>query len=146
MASPAPDVTCAMRMLFRYPIRSTNFAQRKSTISCVMYYIWLHLQFVRKHERALLAEHRIQIMMTQIQPHFLFNTLSAIRALIGKDQKAASHTVGLFSAYLRQNLESLNQAEVIPLSKEIEHTKIYAEIEMIRFPNIRVEYDIRDEE
>ena len=45
------------------------------TISCVMYYIWLHLQFVRKHERALLAEHRIQIMMTQIQPHFLFNTL-----------------------------------------------------------------------
>ena len=116
------------------------------TISCVMYYIWLHLQFVRKHERALLAEHRIQIMMTQIQPHFLFNTLSAIRALIGKDQKAASHTVGLFSAYLRQNLESLNQAEVIPLSKEIEHTKIYAEIEMIRFPNIRVEYDIRDEE
>ena len=40
----------------------------------------------------------------------------------------------------------MNQAEVIPLSKEIEHTKIYAEIEMIRFPNIRVEYDIRDEE
>lgn len=55
-------------------------------------------------------------------------------------------TIGLFSAYLRQNLESLNQSELIPLSKELEHTRIYTEIEMIRFSNIRVEYDIRDEE
>ena len=56
------------------------------------------------------------------------------------------HTIGLFSAYLRQNLESLNEAAVIPLSKELEHTRIYTEIEMIRFPNIRIEYDIRDGE
>lgn len=115
-------------------------------ISCMMYYIWLHLQFVREHERALQAEHRIQIMMTQIQPHFLFNTLTAIRALCVKEPQAAAHTIGLFSAYLRQNLDSLNQTDVIPLSKEIEHTQLYTEIEMIRFPNIRVEYDIRDEE
>ena len=115
-------------------------------ISSMMYYIWLHLQFVREHERALQAEHRIRIMMTQIQPHFLFNTLTAIRALCVKDPEAAVRVIGLFSAYLRQNLDSLNRAEVIPLSKEIEHTKIYAEIEMIRFPNIRVEYDIRDGE
>lgn len=114
-------------------------------ISCMMYYIWLHLQFVRGHERALQAEHRIQIMMTQIQPHFLFNTLTAIRALCVKEPEAAAHTIGLFSAYLRQNLDSLNQTEVIPLSKEIEHTRIYTEIETIRFPNIRVEYDLRDE-
>lgn len=72
-------------------------------ISCVMYYIWLHLQFVRKHERALQAEHRIQIMMTQIQPHFLFNTLTTIRALIGKDQKAASHT--------RQSVQRVSPSE-----------------------------------
>ena len=115
-------------------------------ISCMMYYIWLHLQYVREHERALQAEHRIQIMMTQIQPHFLFNTLTAIRALCVKDPQTAAHIIGLFSSYIRQNLESLNQAEVIPLSKEIEHTQIYTEIEMIRFPNIRVEYDIRDED
>ena len=47
--------------------------------------------------------------------------------------------------YLRQNLETLDNTELIPLSKELEHTRIYTEIETIRFPNIRIEYDIRDE-
>ena len=37
-------------------------------------------------------------------------------------------------------------ALLIPILKELEHTRIYTEIEMIRFPNIRIEYDIRDEE
>ena len=129
-----------------YHYQPVSFLTIAIAISCMMYYIWLHLQYVRKHERALQAEHRIQIMMTQIQPHFIFNTLTAIRALCKKDQKAAVRTIGLFSAYLRQNLESLNQSELIPLSKELEHTRIYTEIEMIRFSNIRVEYDIRDEE
>lgn len=129
-----------------YHNQPVSFLTIAITISCMMYYIWLHLQYVREHEKALQAEHRIQIMMTQIQPHFIFNTLTAIRALCKKDQKAAVRTIGLFSDYLRQNLESLDQSELIPLSKELEHTRIYTEIEMIRFSNIRVEYDIRDED
>ena len=140
------SLSVVMDYTVEYHNQPVSFLTIAITISCIMYYIWLHLQYVRKHERALQAEHRIQIMMTQIQPHFLFNTLTAIRALCVKDQKAAVRTIGLFSAYLRQNLESLNQSELIPLSKELEHTRIYTEIEMIRFPNIRIEYDIRDEE
>ena len=129
-----------------YTEAPVSFLTTAITICSIMYYIWLHLQFVREHERALQAEHRIQIMMTQIQPHFLFNTLTAIRALCISDRDAAVRTIGLFSTYLRQNLRSLDQSELIPLSKELEHTRIYAEIEMIRFPNIRIEYDVRDEE
>ena len=128
-----------------YHYQTVSFLTIAITISSLMLYIWLHLQFVREHEKALQAEHRIKIMMTQIQPHFLFNTLTAIRALCIKDPKAAVRTIGLFSAYLRQNLESLNRSELIPLAEEIAHTRIYTEIEMIRFPNIRIEYDIRDE-
>jgi hypothetical protein len=122
-----------------------SFLTAAIAICCMMYYIWLHLQFVREHEKALQAEHRIQIMMTQIQPHFLFNTLNSVMALCNKDTKAAVRTLGLFSVYLRQNLEALDNTELIPLSKELEHTRVYTEIETIRFPNIRVEYDIRDE-
>ena len=139
-------LSVALDYTVEYNEQSVSFLTIAIAISSLMYYIWLHLQFVREHERSLQAEHRIQIMMTQIQPHFLFNTLTAIRALCVKDQAAAVHTIGLFSAYLRQNLESLNQTAVIPLSKELEHTRIYSEIEMIRFPNIRIEYDIRDRE
>ena len=114
-------------------------------VSSVFYYIWLHLQFVREHERDLMAAQRIQIMMTQIQPHFLFNALNTIRALYAKDPPLADKTLENFSTYLRQNLESLSQTDLIPISKEMEHTRLYAEIEMLRFPNIQMEYHIEDE-
>ena len=111
----------------------------------LFYYIWLHLQFVREHEKALIAEQQIQIMMTQMQPHFLYNTLSTIQALCRIDPEKASDTTEKFGIYLQQNLGSINQPELIPIKKELEHTKIYADIEMIRFKNVRVEYDIKDE-
>ena len=84
--------------------------------------------------------------MSQIQPHFLFNTLTAIRSLCRTDPEKAEQLTTLFSNYLRQNLDSLEAQKLIPLEKELEHVRIYAEIEMTRFPNIRVEYDIQDED
>ncbi|MBR1692164.1 MAG: histidine kinase [Lachnospiraceae bacterium] len=114
--------------------------------SAVFYYIWLHLQFVREHEQALLAEQRIQIMMSQIQPHFLYNTLSTIQALCRIDPEKAFYTTERFGAYLRQNIDSLSQPNLIVLKKELEHTRIYTEIEEIRFPNIHIEYDIESED
>ena len=113
-------------------------------VGSVFYYIWLHLQFVREHEQDLMAAQRIQIMMTQIQPHFLFNALNTIRALYAMDPPLADRTLEDFSTYLRQNLESLSQTDLVPISKELEHTRLYAEIEVLRFPNIRVEYEIED--
>ena len=97
------------------------------TVGSVFYYVWLHLQFVREHERDLMAAQRIQIMMTQIQPHFLFNALNTIRALYAKDPPLADRTLEDFSTYLRQNLESLNQTGLIPMAKELEHTRLYAQ-------------------
>ena len=111
---------------------------------CVFYYIWLHLQFVRAHERALRAEQRIQIMMTQIQPHFLFNTIATFRALCRRDPEQAAQVAEKFSLYLRQNLDSLNAPGLIPFEKELEHTRQYADIEMVRFENVRMEYVIED--
>ena len=125
-----------------YPVTFLTVA----VVSCsVLYYIWLHLQFVREHERDLMAEQRIQIMMTQIQPHFLYNTLSVIQSLCRIDPEKAFTTTEKFGAYLRQNLDTLNQPDLIPIRKELEHTRTYAEIESIRFPSVTVEYDIRDE-
>lgn len=109
--------------------------------SCVFYYIWLHLQFVHEHERAMMAEQQIQIMMSQIQPHFLYNTLSTIQALCKTDPEKAFSTTEKFGTYLRQNLDSLSLPNLIPVAKELEHTRIYAEIEAIRFPFFRMEYD-----
>ena len=110
----------------------------------VFFYIWLHLLLVREHEQALMAEQRIQIMMTQIQPHFLFNTISTIKVLCHQQPEKASEITGKFGTYLRQNLDSLGQTGLIPFTKELEHTRLYTDIEMVRFDSIRVEYDIAD--
>ena len=112
--------------------------------SSVFYYIWLHLQFVRAHEKALMAEQQIQIMMSQIQPHFLYNTLSTIQALCKIDPEKAFDTTEKFGTYLRQNINSLRQPSIIPVQKELEHVRIYTEIEQIRFPSVHVTYDTPD--
>ena len=112
--------------------------------SCVFFYIWLHLQFVREHEKALKEEQRVQIMMSQIRPHFLYNTLSTIQALCKTDPEKAFETTEKFGAYLRQNIDSLGEPKLIPIQKELDHVRIYAEIESIRFPYVRVEYDTPD--
>lgn len=135
-------IDSAFAKSFSYPV---TFLTMGIVISTVFYYIWLHLQFVRAHERDLMAAQRIQIMMTQIQPHFLFNALNTIRALYAKDPPMGDRILEDFSTYLRQNLETLNQTELIPITKELEHTRLYAEIEALRFPQIRVDYQIEDD-
>lgn len=114
-------------------------------ISSALYYLWLHSQFVKAHENALAAEQRIQIMMTQIQPHFLYNTLATIRSLCVRSPQTAAQTIDKFSKYLRQNLDALNQTKLIPFSQELEHVRIYTEIEMLMFPYIHIHYDIEDD-
>ena len=124
-----------------YPISFLTIA----VVMCTLfYYIWLHLQFVRRHEQALQAEQRIQIMMTQIQPHFIYNTIATFKALCRIDPARAEELADKFGSYLRQNLDSLDVQGCIPFERELQHTKLYADIEMVRFENIHVDYDIRD--
>ena len=125
----------------RQPIAYLTIAM---SFSCVFYYIWLHLQFVRDHEEDLKAQQRIKIMMSQIQPHFLYNTLSTIQVLCHTDPEKAADITENFSSYLRRNLSALDEPGLIPFEKELEHTRTYVQIEETRFPNVHVTYDIQD--
>jgi len=125
-----------------YPV---NLSLNAVVAGCNLYYVWLAQSFLRAHEKALREEQQIELMMSQIQPHFLYNTLSTIQALCRIDPEKAFTTTEKFGAYLRQNLDSLNTQAPIPLSVELEHTRTYAQIEQIRFPNIQVRFNIMDE-
>ncbi|MBQ9325450.1 MAG: histidine kinase [Clostridia bacterium] len=137
-------IGCGMDLISDKVYQPEEYLTVAVVISCVGYYSWLHLQLVWQHEESLRAEQRIQIMMSQIQPHFLNNTLSTIQALCRIDPEKAFETTAKFGTYLQHNLDSLTQPNLIPIEKELEHTRIYAEIEMIRFPHITVSYDIMD--
>ncbi len=72
-------------------------------ISCVFYYTWLHLQFVREHEDALVTGQRVQQMLSQIKPHFLHNALTLIIDLCDTAPQKAKEATVEFSRYLRGN-------------------------------------------
>ena len=114
--------------------------------TCLIYYIWLHIQFVREYEEVLLKEQRYDVMMSQIRPHFLYNTLTTIQALCTIDPDKAAKLTARFGEYLRSNMDFLESKNLIPVVKEIEHTKVYSDIEMVRFENIELRYDIRDKD
>lgn len=91
-----------------------------------------------------LKESRVSIMLSQIQPHFLYNTLNSIYYLCGKDSLKAQEAISFFSDYLRNNLDSINSGGMIPFSKELEHIKTYLQLEKIRFEDeLEIRYDIK---
>lgn len=90
-----------------------------------------------------LMQSRINIMMSQIQPHFLYNALGTIRALCTKNPDEARNAMDFFAKYLRANMESLDRTECIPFKKEMEHVESYLYIEKLRFGDLlNIEYDI----
>lgn len=73
------------------------------------------------------------IMLSQIQPHFMYNALNTIKSLIKRDPPKAEKAVIDFSRYLRGNMDSLTKLDPIPFSEELEHVKYYCNIEQLRF-------------
>lgn len=95
-----------------------------------------------EQERAykLLAEARLSSLESRIHPHFLFNTLNSIAALIPSDPARAEDTVGKLASLLRFSLNA-NQASLVPLAQELTVVRDYLEIEKTRF-GARIRYEI----
>lgn len=91
-----------------------------------------------------LIEQQTQIMISQIQPHFLYNTLTAIYQLCDINTELAQKTIQDFSTYLRGNMDGIKSTAPIQFEKELAHTKTYLAIELLRFSDIlSIEYDIQ---
>lgn len=110
-----------------------------------IYAFILQEQAQQLQERQLqLTQDRIAISLSQIRPHFLYNTLNSIYYLCASDPKAAQAAIDDFSGYLRGNLESMDQEVEVPLQRELEHVRHYLRLEQMRFDEaLRVEYDIQ---
>ena len=80
-----------------------------------------------------LQESRISIMLSQMRPHFIFNTLNTIYHLCEIDPEIARSTINSFSSYLRNNIDNLDRSEMIHFEKEMSFIKAYLDIEKVRF-------------
>ncbi len=125
-------------------VSQMQIATMANPIACDCVFLGIHLQLTREYQKTRLENQRTQLAISQIQPHFLYNTLTTIQSLCMYDPHGAARTTGEFATYLRQNLDTLSQSGLIPFSKELEHARTYAKIETTRFPNIEVSYRIED--
>ena len=96
-----------------------------------MYQRWQHLEEARKEAEAARAEAELSNLRSQLNPHFLLNTLNNIYALIAFDQDKAQTAVGELSKLLRHVLYE-NQQDYVPLYKEADFMRNYIELMKIR--------------
>lgn len=90
-----------------------------------------------------LAESRISTMMSQIRPHFIYNTLGSIEQLCELDPPKAGELVHDFAKYLRGNFGELDNPKPILMSQEMEHLRHYISIEKVRFPDMTFSFEMK---
>ena len=95
---------------------------------------------------AQLAESRISTMMSQIRPHFIYNTLGSIEQLCKMDPPKAGDLVHNFAKYLRGNFGELDNPKPILMSQEMEHVHHYISIENVRFPDMTFTFEMNSED
>jgi len=88
------------------------------------------LQIEKEKSDALLMQSRLSSLETQLNPHFLFNSLNSIAELVHIDSYKAEEAILKVSSFLRNTME---EKALIPLQKEIDNVKEYVELENIRF-------------
>lgn len=111
--------------------------------------LWLYGVFSKRQiadayqQQAENLQLRTQAMMSQIQPHFLYNSLGAIADLCDLDPQKAKETTIKFSQYLRGNMNALSTDKLIPFSQELAHTKQYLELQKVRFEDdLQIRFEI----
>ncbi len=97
-----------------------------------------------EEQKRLLAQSEIKLLQAQINPHFLFNALNTLAAVIRKDPEAARQIVQYLSTFFRKSLKRVNTEAT--LKDEIEHVDAYLRIELARFADrLDVSLDVADD-
>lgn len=105
---------------------------------CLIYFLFSFFKNFKKEEiKNLKKESEMNAMMfnllkSQLNPHFMFNSMNVIRALIDEDQNKAKEGIGKLSNILRKTL-SLDQEKLISLKEEMDLVQDYIDLEVMRF-------------
>ena len=113
-------------------------------IEVLFVFIGVEKNFQISMQKEKIKDAQVNIMLSQIQPHFVYNSLSAISTLITIDPEKAQEALDNFTEYLRRNLSSLTDVKLIPFEDELKHIETYISLEKLRFDDrINVIYDLK---
>ena len=149
----------AVEILKLYDAARKISLQRRFLISLVIdtpiifvwlsiYILWHYIEFTNSETiqkvklESLIKELQLKTIKSQMNPHFIFNALNSIRALVDEDPQRARQAITELSNILRSSIQA-DQAEVTSLEKELNIVKDYLALEYIRFADrLIVEYEI----
>ena len=98
-------------------------------------------KYIKQREENLEAQ--ASILVLQMRPHFIYNTMTSIYYLCEQDPQKAMKTIDDFTNYLRKNFSAIAKHGTIPFSEELAHVRTYLEIEKTRFEeSLFVDFDI----
>ena len=100
-----------------------------------------HQREIARHQQEI-ANQRASILVLQMRPHFIYNTMTSIYCLCRQDPEKARQVVLDFTTYLRKNFTAIASSEPIPFSAELEHTRAYLNVELAQYEeSLSVDYD-----
>ncbi len=121
-----------------YAFHGVSMTYMGFTVSILVMYTSIYLTKQKQ-----LDAQKNALMLSQINPHFVYNTLSTIAAMCDTSPKQAKYLTIDFSQYLRRNIGTLASEELIPFEQEMDHVACYLKIEEARFrERLRVSYSI----
>lgn len=116
-----------------------------------IYYLWHYVEANRNTQldkirlEALVKELELKTIKSRINPHFIFNALNSIRALVDENPERARTAITELSSLLRSSM-SADNAETTTLEKELNIVKDYLALEQIRFEDrLKIEYEIDED-
>ncbi len=97
-------------------------------------------QYVKQQRE--IANQRASIMVLQMRPHFIYNTMTSIYYLCDQNPKMAQEVTLDFTTYLRKNFTAIASEDTVPFAEELEHALAYLAVEQAQFEDLLfVEYD-----
>jgi len=116
-----------------------------------IYYLWHYFENTRNAKidsvrmESLVKELQLKTIKSHINPHFIFNALNSIRALVDENPERARKAITELSNILRSSMQA-EKIETTRLERELSIVKDYLELEQIRFEDrLKVEYDIDED-
>ena len=136
------------------PCRAVFFLYQDTTTSHVMVFCVIYdLTEQQKKDREIaslekqLFMSRLKNANSQIQPHFLYNTLGSIQEIILMNPKYASDLLGDFTIHLKSCLKAISSDALVPFAEELETIKAYVNIEKMRFGDrLAIQYEVEKDD
>ena len=134
-------LVCMLIQMFFYGLLLIVFG---TSVAVLFMFVFLLTDQVERsfRQQQEIARQRASVMVLQMRPHFIYNTLMSIYSLCNLDPQKARQVTMDFTNYLRKNFNAVASDSAIPFTAELEHTRAYLSVEQAQYEELLiVEYD-----